>query len=73
MKPVLNPPVKYFLAVPLWVFYIFCLLFVMRLCASVYLYVVVTCLERSDLLALICGVLLCVCHFPLVSGGGCGT
>ena len=26
---------------------------------------VLTCLERSDLLALICGVLLCVCHFPI--------
>ena len=34
----------------------FCLVFVMPLCASVYLCHVVTCWERSDLLALACGV-----------------
>ena len=34
----------------------FCLVFVMPLCASVYLCLVVTCLERADLLALVCGV-----------------
>ena len=34
----------------------FCLLFVMPLCASVYLCLVVTCWERADLLALVCGV-----------------
>ena len=34
----------------------FCHLFVMPLCASVYLWLVVTCWERADLLALICGV-----------------
>ena len=33
--------------------------------ASVYLCFVVTCWERADLLALICGVLLCVWHFPI--------
>ena len=38
----------------LWVF--FCLVFVMPLCASVYLCLVVTCLERADLLDLVCGV-----------------
>ena len=35
-----------------------CLVFVMPLCASVYLCLVVTCWERDDLLALVCGVLL---------------
>ena len=34
----------------------FCLVFVMPLCASVYLCLVVTCWERADLLALVCGV-----------------
>ena len=38
----------------LWVF--FCLVFVMPLCESVYLYLVVTCWESADLLALVCGV-----------------
>ena len=33
----------------------FCLVFVMPLCASVYLCLVVTCWERTDLLALVCG------------------
>ena len=37
----------------------------MPLCVSVYMCFVVTCLERADLLALVCGVLLCVCHFPI--------
>ena len=32
--------------------YFFCLVFVMPLCTSVYLCLVVTCLERTDLLAL---------------------
>ena len=36
----------------------FCLVFVMPLCASVYLCHVVSCWERADLLALVCGVLL---------------
>ena len=43
----------------------FCLVFVMPLCASVYLCLVVCCWERADLLALVCGVLLCSCHFPI--------
>ena len=43
-----------------------CFVFVMLLCASVYLCLVVTCWERADLLALVCGVLLWVCHFPIV-------
>ena len=36
----------------------FCLAFVMPLCASVYMCLVVTCWERADLFALVCGVLL---------------
>ena len=35
----------------------------MPLCASVYRCLVVTCWERADLFALVCGVLLLVCHF----------
>ena len=35
----------------------FCLVFAMSLCESVYKCFVVTCLERADLLALVCGVL----------------
>ena len=34
----------------------FCLVFVMPLCMSVYLCIVVTCWEWGDLLALVCGV-----------------
>ena len=34
----------------------FCLVFAMPLCTSVYLLLVVTFLERADLLALVCGV-----------------
>ena len=37
----------------------------MPLCTSVYMCLVVTCWERADLLALVCGVLLLVCHFPI--------
>ena len=36
----------------------FCLVFAMSLCASVYMCFVVTCWERADLLAIVCGVLL---------------
>ena len=43
----------------------FCLAFVMLLCASVYMCLVVTCWERADLLAVVCGVLPYVCHFPI--------
>ena len=35
-----------------------CLVFAMPLCASVYMCFVVTCWERADLFALVCGVLL---------------
>ena len=38
--------------------FVFCLdyVFAMPLCASVYMCLVVTCWERADLLALVCGV-----------------
>ena len=35
---------------------VFCLVFVMPLCVSVYLCLVVTCLERAELLAFVCSV-----------------
>ena len=35
-----------------------CLVFAMSLCASVYMCFVVTCWERADLLAFVCGVFL---------------
>ena len=38
----------------LWFF--FCRVFALPLCASVYMCLVVTCWERADLLALVCGV-----------------
>ena len=38
----------------LWFF--FCSVFAMPLCTSVYVCLVVTCWERADLLALVCGV-----------------
>ena len=51
----------------------FCLVFVMSLCASVYLCLVVTCWERTDLLAL---VVVSNCEFvafPLIYWVRCGT
>ena len=45
--------------------FLFCLMFAMSLCASVYMCFVVTCWERADLLALVCGVYLSVCNFPI--------
>ena len=36
--------------------FLFCLVFAMSLCASVYMCFVVTCWERADLLALVCGI-----------------
>ena len=38
--------------------FLFCLVFAMSLCVSVYMSLVVTCWERADLLALVCGVLM---------------
>ena len=39
-----------------YVMFLFCLVFAMFLSASVYMCFVVTCWERADLLALVCGV-----------------
>ena len=39
-------------------------------CASVYMCFVVTCWERADLLALVCGVFCEFVTFPLVFGSG---
>ena len=50
----------------------FCPVFTMSLCASVYMCFVVTCWERADHLALVCGVCEFV-TFPLVSWVRCGT
>ena len=51
----------------------FCLLFVMPLYMSAYLCLVVTCWERTDLLALVFGVYCEFVTFPLVSWVRCGT
>ena len=47
--------------------FLFCLVFAMSLCASVYMCFVVTCWGRADLLALVCGVYCEFVTFPLVS------
>ena len=78
-NPDLSPPVKYFTdrskaVLLLWIFYVFvlsCVCYV--LCASVYMCFVVTCWERADLLALVCGVFCEFVTFPLVSWVRCGT
>ena len=65
----LNHPVKYLLTVPRW--YFFCRSFVLFMSCvwhafmSVHCCLVVTCWERVDLLALVCDVSLCFCHFPM--------
>ena len=46
--------------------FLFCLVFAMSLCASVYMCFVVTCWERADLLALVCDV---YCEFVTFSIG----
>ena len=51
----------------------FCLVFALPLCASVYMCLVVTCWERTDLLALVCDVYCEFVTFPLVSWVRCGT
>ena len=53
--------------------FLLCLVFAMSLCASVYMCFVVTCWERADLLALVCGVYCEFVTFPLVSWVRCGT
>ena len=53
--------------------FLFCLVFAMSLCASVYMCFVVTCWERADLLALVWCVSNCgFVTFPLVSWARCG-
>ena len=47
--------------------FLFCLVFALPLCASVYMCFVVTCWERADLLALVCGVYYEFVTCPLVS------
>ena len=47
--------------------FLLCLVFAMSLCASVYMCFVVTCWERADHLALVCGVYCEFVTFPLVS------
>ena len=51
----------------------FCLVFTMPLCASAYMCLVVTCWERADLLALVCGAYCEFVNFPLVSWVRCAT
>ena len=53
--------------------FLFCLVFAMSLCASVYMCFVVTCWVRADLLAPVCGVYCEFDTFPLVSCVRCGT
>ena len=53
--------------------FLFCLVFASSLCASVYMCFVVTCRERADLLALVCGVYCEFVTFPLVCWVRCGT
>ena len=47
--------------------FLFCFVFAMSLCASVYMCFVVTCWERADLFALVCGFYCEFVTFPLVS------
>ena len=47
----------------------FCIVFAMSLCASGYMCFVVTCWERADLLALVCGVYCELVTFSLVFQG----
>ena len=50
-----------------------CMSFVCHAFASVHCCLVVTCWERADILALVCDVLLRLCHFPMVYPWSCGT
>ena len=52
--------------------FLFCLVFAMTLCASVYMCFVVTC-WGDGLLALVCGVYYGFVTFQLVSWVGCGA
>ena len=48
--------------------FLFCLVFAMSLCASIYMCFAVTCWERADPLALVCGVCLSLSHWYPGSG-----
>ena len=54
----LTVPRQYLFCGSFMFMFLFCLGFAMALCASVYMCFVVTCWEKADLLALVCGVLL---------------
>ena len=54
--------------------FLFCLVFAMSLCASVYMCFGVACWEGAGLLALVCGVSYEFCHFPIgILGPGSGV
>ena len=53
--------------------FLFCLVFAVSLCASVYMCFVATCWERADLLALVVVSDCVFVTFPLVSLVRCGT
>ena len=53
--------------------FLFCLVFAMSLCASVYMCFVVTCWERADLLNRVCDVYCEFVTFLLVYWVRCGT
>ena len=53
--------------------FLFCLMFAMSLCASVYMCFVVTCWERADLLVSFVVSNCELVTFPLVSWVRCGT
>ena len=53
--------------------FLFCLVFAMSLCATVYMCFVVTCWERADLLARVFGVYCEFVTFPLVFWVKCDT
>ena len=67
----LNIAFMFLLNMIFYVFVLSCVCYV--LCASVYVCFVVTCWERADLLALVCGVYCEFVTFPLVSWVRCGT
>ena len=67
----LTVPRRYFFCVSFM--FLFCLVFAMSLCASVYMCFVVTCWERADLLALVGSVYCEFVTFPLVFWVRCGT
>ena len=54
------------MALRLWIFMVFSVLCLLCICTHLFfLCLVVTCWERVDPLAFVCGILLKVCHFPI--------